>query len=256
MLIVTVDLDWAPEPAIERTLDFLQSRGVIPTIFATHRSPRVESSLGEIEVGLHPFFDPNSSHGASIEEVVDTVMAIPHNIPAFRCHRYASCNGSKEKMKEAGMWVSSNICTDRELLPPFYDRIGLIEVPIFLEDGGYLFNRYALDAKIPMEEEGLFVVTIHPMHFAINTPYFAYMREIKDRLSRKQWHQLTAQDLKEMEYKGRGIRDFLIDLIDRAGQTESMMRSLANSPKFSTAMTIGEEFRSKQMAKSSLGYSC
>lgn len=56
MLIVTVDLDWAPEPAIEETLDFLQKREIVPTVFVTHRSPRVEASLFEIEVGLHPFF--------------------------------------------------------------------------------------------------------------------------------------------------------------------------------------------------------
>src|SRR6056297_3208949 len=144
MLIVTVDLDWAPEPAIEETLDFLQNRGIIPTVLATHRSPRVEASLCEIEVGLHPFFHPNSSHGKTIEAVIDSVKAIPHNVPAFRGHRYASCNESNKLMLEAGMKLASNICTDLEIVPPFIDRIGLIQVPIYFEDGGYLWNNHPL----------------------------------------------------------------------------------------------------------------
>ena len=144
MLIVTIDLDWAPEPAIEETLNFLQNRGVIPTVFATHSSPRVEASIDEIEVGLHPFFHPDSSHGKTIEEVVDSVMALPHNVPAFRCHRYASCNESNRQMVEAGMKVASNVCTDLEIVPPFIDRLGLIQVPIYFEDGGYLWNCHPL----------------------------------------------------------------------------------------------------------------
>ena len=57
-LIVTLDLDWACEPAIEDTLDFLNRQNIRPTIFATHRSQRVESAMKEIEVGLHPFSIP------------------------------------------------------------------------------------------------------------------------------------------------------------------------------------------------------
>ena len=64
-LIVTVDLDWACEPAIEETLDFLKNENIVPTIFTTHRSAAVEACLDEFEVGLHPYFSPDSSQGST-----------------------------------------------------------------------------------------------------------------------------------------------------------------------------------------------
>ena len=104
-LIVTVDLDWAPEPAIEETLDFIQERGITPTVFITHRSPRVEESMNKLEVGLHPYFGLDSSHGSTISEVVKYVMDLPHNLLAFRCHRFAICNSSRQAMASAGMFI-------------------------------------------------------------------------------------------------------------------------------------------------------
>ena len=91
-IAVTVDLDWACEPAIAELLDFLQDRGIPSTVFVTHRSPRVERSLHELEVGLHPNFAPDSSHGGTLDAVVEHVLGLPHTIPAYRCHRFAASN--------------------------------------------------------------------------------------------------------------------------------------------------------------------
>jgi len=143
-IIITVDLDWACEPAIEETLDFLKNQKIKPTVFITHRSAAVETCMDEIEVGLHPYFSPGSSHGSTIDEVTKHVMDLPHNLAAFRCHRFAICNSSQQAMAEAGMLISSNVCTDLEIVEPFKDRFGLLEVPIFLEDGGYLWRKHPL----------------------------------------------------------------------------------------------------------------
>ncbi|HMV70382.1 MAG TPA: hypothetical protein PKA64_26305, partial [Myxococcota bacterium] len=174
-LAVTVDLDWASEAAIEQLLEALDARGVPSTVFVTHRSPCVEAALGRVEVGLHPYFGVGSSHGDTVDEVVRHVLDLPHDLPAFRCHRFEVSNTSREALVAAGMQISSNVCTDLEVLPPFRERCGLIEVPIWLEDGGYLARGHALDAcTVP---DGDAVVLVHPMHFAVNTPHFDFMRD-------------------------------------------------------------------------------
>lgn len=225
-LIVTVDIDWAPEPAIEETLDFLKSNNITPTIFTTHRSPIIESCLNELEVGLHPYFGKDSSHGSSIPEVVKHVMDFPHNLPAFRCHRFAICNESKQAMTEAGMLLSSNICTDLEIVAPFKDRFGLTEVPIFLEDGGYLWRQHSLEMtktfKNTILGPGIKVITIHPMHFAVNTPHFKYMYDIKQVVSRQEWNNMSKSILDKMRWNGPGIRDFLIEIIAFATNTSTL----------------------------------
>ena len=216
-LIVTVDLDWACEAAIEETLNFLKSQNILPTVFITHRSAIIESFMSEIEVGLHPYFGLGSSHGSTIDEVVKHVMSLPHNFLGFRCHRFAICNSSRQAMVEAGMLLSSNICTDLEIVLPFKDRFGILEVPIFLEDGGYLWRKHPLEinSKLikPCLDLGTKVITIHPMHFSLNTPNFDYMYKIKQSLSRKEWIEMKKSTLDKLRWKERGIRDLIVDLL-------------------------------------------
>jgi Polysaccharide deacetylase len=221
-LVVTVDIDWACEPAVEETLDYLLEQGVAPTVFSTHASQRVKQALGEMEVGLHPFFDPTSSHGNTIPETVAHVMGLPHNLKAFRCHRFAICNTSRQAMVEAGMLLSSNVCTDLEVVSPFRDRFGLLEVPVFLEDGGYLWRRHPLELSDALLVPGKKVILIHPMHFAINTPDFAYMADIKRSMERDQWRNLSRKDLDKLRWKGRGIRDLVVSLLESASSTRSL----------------------------------
>jgi hypothetical protein len=228
-LIVTVDTDWAPEKAIEDTLDFLLELKIKPTVFITHDSEVVKERMKEIDVGLHPFFSADSSHGATVPEVVDYVMNLPHNLPAFRCHRFAICNTSKYAMIEAGMKISSNVCTDLEVIPFFKDRFGCLEVPIFLEDGGYLWRNHSLEVskqlKHALLQPEIKVILIHPMHFALNTPNFAYMYEIKKSLSRYEWQNINATSLNNMRWQGLGIRNFIMQLFEDAPKTKPL-RSL------------------------------
>jgi len=225
-VVVTVDLDWAPELAIEETLDFLKSKNISPTVFVTHRSPRVEASMNEIEVGLHPYFGKASSHGSTISDVIKRVMDFPYNLPAFRCHRFGICNLSKQALKEKGMLISSNVCTDLEIISPFKDRFGLLEVPIFLEDGGYLWRQHSLEINQNLKKivlgKGVKVIIIHPMHFAINTPNFSYMYNIKRSMSCEKWRCMTKSTLNKLRWKGRGIRNFIIELLETADKTSSL----------------------------------
>lgn len=217
-LIVTIDLDWACEPAIEETLEFFKTQKITPTVFITHRSPSVEACMNEIEVGLHPYFAPDSSHGPTISDVVRHVMDLPNNLAAFRCHRFAVCNSSRQAMADAGMLISSNVCTDLEIVRPFKDRSGLLEVPIFLEDGGYLWRKHPLEITQGLKDallgQGTKVILIHPMHFALNTPHFNYMYDIKQSVSRAEWKSMTKSALNKLRWKGRGIRDLLTELLD------------------------------------------
>lgn len=222
-VIVTVDIDWACEPAIEETLDFLESRKITPTVFSTHNSPIVERLINKIDVGLHPYFGHNSSHGTTIPEVVKHILDLPHNFAAFRCHRFAVSNASKQAMVEAGMLLSSNVCTDLEIVTPFRDRFGLIEVPIFLENGGYLWRNHPMKLNQSLQNAilgyGIKVIIIHPMHFALNTPNFSYMYDIKQSVDRVGWKNMTKSTLNKLKWNNDGIRNLIIELLQLAPAT-------------------------------------
>ena len=232
-LIVTIDLDWACEPAIELTLLAMEELGIPVTVFATHRSAAVESRADTLEVGLHPYFGgDDSSHGSTIAAVVDHVTRIPHNLKAFRYHRFAGSNETNSAMRAAGMTISSNVCTDLETIPPFRSRCGLLEVPIFMEDGGYLQQGHPLHGSLQLDRalltDGIKVLLLHPMHFALNTPHFDYMVDIKKQLSRTEWQGLTLQTLQERRWPGRGIGDLLLDILRRAVARGTSIASLGD----------------------------
>ena len=67
----TSDLDWAPEAAIEETLEFYFQNGIHPTIFVTHPSKVVNKYKNKINLGIHPNFILPSSQGNSMEEIVE-----------------------------------------------------------------------------------------------------------------------------------------------------------------------------------------
>lgn len=215
---VTVDLDWASDAAVAGLLDHLRREDIPVTVFATHASPCVAARFKHLEVGLHPHFGAGSSHGATVEEVVRSVMALPHNLPAFRCHRFASSNEIREGLASAGMRISSNVCADLDAVPPYRDRTGLLELPVFFEDGGYLYRGHPLNVAAPLapalERVGPKIVLLHPMHFAINTPSFGYMREIKRSTTREAWAAMSPATLEALRFRGRGIRDLILDFLD------------------------------------------
>lgn len=214
---VTIDLDWACEPAVEELLGHLGAEGIPATVFVTHRSAAVAARAGALEVGLHPYFAPDSSHGGTVEEVVRHVLALPHDLPAFRCHRFAVSNEVREAMAEAGMNISSNVCADLEAVPPFRDRHGLLEIPVFFEDGGYLHRGHPLSVGAPLEAAlgapAPKVLLLHPMHFAVNTPHAGYMAEIKRSVSRAGWVGMSGAALDALRWPGHGIRDLVIELL-------------------------------------------
>ena len=215
-IAITIDLDWASESAIDDTLQYFSGKKLPVTVFATHNSEVVAKS--GFDVGLHPFFGKNSSHGTDISDVVINILQVPHNLKVFRSHRFENSNETYQAMLENGFYASSNICTDLELLSPFYNRFQMLEVPIFLEDGGYLFNKHPLQLNDTLKDKllspGLKTIVIHPMHFNLNTPEWEFMVKIKEEFNREQWNSLLEKDLKKIRSYKQGIRNFMTELVD------------------------------------------
>ncbi len=231
-IAITIDIDWASEVVIELTLDYFIKRNIPITVFSTHDSMVLRDRFKELKIGLHPYFSTDSDHGTTIDATIEHIQKLPHNIKAYRCHRYIVSNEIQEKMQTIGMECTSNVCTNLENIQPFYNRFNTLEAPIFLEDGGYLFNNHPLELnmniKSKMLTEGLKTISIHPMHFALNTPNWEFMRQIKKRSSRKEWNNFNVNKVNEMRYGGTGITDFMESLVMFSVNQGSSFISLEN----------------------------
>jgi hypothetical protein len=213
----TSDLDWAPEVAIEGILKLFLERGIRPTMFVTHPSQVINKYKDEIDIGIHPNFIQPSSQGNNIDDIIDYCVGLAPETRVFRAHRWYSSNDIYDRLLRKGFTYESNLCTSMDLVDPYIQRSGMISFPVFFEDGAYIMHSDKIDfnmVKQKFMQNGLKVVNIHPMHFALNTPYFQYTRQIKDKLTRNEWVGMDENMLEDLKYKGKGITNFIIQLMD------------------------------------------
>lgn len=98
--IITIDLDWAPDFAIDLAANRLVESQVRATWFVTHSSPAVDRLKAHpdlFELGIHPNFLPGSSHGANQVEVLRHCLEL---VPSARCVRTHSLVQSSRLLAE------------------------------------------------------------------------------------------------------------------------------------------------------------
>lgn len=216
----TADIDWASEPVLKIFYEHLTSYGIQPHTFVTHKSKIVESLLSkkQIEAGIHPNFLAGSSHGNSFKEVIENCLKIIPASSIYRSHRAFSVTDTSHLLKnEYGHVASSNVITIMQKnLKPILHESGLIEFPVFFEDGTHLYNELDLSLNFYKENflsPGIKLINMHPMNFVINPSAIGFMRHIKDSLSREAYNQFSDADILKYRNESRGIKDLCIEII-------------------------------------------
>ena len=110
---LTLDIDWAPDVAIDFVADQLIKHKVRATWFVTHSSPSVErlQQYPELfEMGIHPNFMPGSTHGENPSEILAHCLDL---VPNARCMRIHSLFQSSplllQILKESSINIDSSI---------------------------------------------------------------------------------------------------------------------------------------------------
>lgn len=219
-IILTFDVDWAPEWMIEETIGMLREANCPGTYFATHRSAALSSLAEEhgFEVGLHPNFLPNSSHGTTVDAVFRTLKEFYPEATSCRTHSLMQSEPLLTQMaRDHGMEVdcsihlpqASAVCPHRLVLDD--DGTSIVRLPHIFQD-----NMYALSGAdwtveaLRIGRVGWNVFNFHPVHIALNTSSFSQYRAIK-ALGPVQ--DLQPSDIRPYRNSGRGAATLLSDLI-------------------------------------------
>ena len=89
LMALTIDIDWAPDFMIDFAAEALAARRVCATWFVTHSSPAVDRLRQHpklFELGIHPNFQPGSTHGKEWAEVLDHCMGLVPDATSMRTH--------------------------------------------------------------------------------------------------------------------------------------------------------------------------
>lgn len=216
----SIDTDWASEDCIREMVDFFMGNGIPINIFCTHPSAVLAKCKNNplVELGIHPNYCEGSSQGNTMDEITDYCMNLVPEARSVRGHRWFSSNDMYDRLVKRGILYDSSECSMMDCVEPYIHRSGLLRFPVFFEDGGALWFGVEPDFKSNgrkyFSQNGLKVLDLHPIHFAINSPTNSYYRRIADGMPRQEYNTMNAETILRLRYTGKGISNYVIELVD------------------------------------------
>lgn len=202
-MVLTFDIDWAPDFMIEYVANILINRQVKATWFVTHLSPalsqlRLHPEL--FELGIHPNFLSNSTHGTNPGEVLNHCLEIVPEARSMRTHSLMQSTPLLNTIMMSQITLDSSIYLPHSegIKPISYWWQGkeMLRLPIFWEDD---LEMERPDGCWTLKEltrfgEGLKIFDFHVIHIYMNA---RDMKQYLELRSRAPINQLTSSDVNQ-----------------------------------------------------------
>jgi ubiquinone/menaquinone biosynthesis C-methylase UbiE len=218
----TADCDWAPEWVLRDFVALFDHYEIPLTPFITNKSDVIEKRYQAPElrprVGLHPNFLPGSTHGTSVEEVVEHVCGLWPDAVCFRSHSFSDSSPMMLQFARRGFVYDSNLALFfPQNAQPVQHCTGIVRFPVYWEDDVHRDNGCEFDFsrfRHFFEAPGLKVINCHPVLIALNLATLADYNAVKPKLS-AQFRKGRIDPADRIEpVRGNGPRTFLIELLD------------------------------------------
>lgn len=173
-ICLTIDIDWAHDALILDLLNFLVQRNIAATWFVTHDTPMLREIANRgHELGLHPNLNPLLTAGPGGRDAAKRLLDLQRLVPearSIRCHSLVRSSRLSSQFARAGLTRESNVFLPFDqtgLVPCWRGPEGMLQVPVHWEDDVYMEGAVG-NPLLGLQQDGLFVVDIHPIHFFLN----------------------------------------------------------------------------------------
>lgn len=218
--VLSFDWDWAIDEILEDTLALILEAEVKATMFVTHETPVLdkmrESPL--ISMGLHPNFNPllrGQTSSSSPASIMSDLKEIVPEAKVLRSHSMSHSGLWLNSYKELGIsHLSQYYMGGVKNIQPFKHVNGLVEVPVYFADDGYLLvknhkqNNPCLAEITSIPTKAVKVYNFHPIHIALNSSSFTAYQSTKRY--HREWDSIAG-----IRGSAFGVRDILHLLIQR-----------------------------------------
>lgn len=221
-VVLTLDLDWAPDFVIDFVAEQLVTRGVRATWFVTHNSVAVErlrATESLFELGIHPNFLPGSSHGSSPTEVLRHCLELVPDAVSVRTHALVQSSPLLATiMAETPIQrdVSLHLPYAHHLSPFDYHWEGrtILRVPYYWEDD------FEMEVPAPCwdlsriigQHAGLKVFNFHPIHVFLNSARREPYAQLKGNVP--SLNLATPDSLAPYVQDGSGTRSLFFEMLE------------------------------------------
>jgi hypothetical protein len=220
---ITFDVDWAPDWAIERCIEMCRSYSVPATFFVTHPSPALQAIASDplFELGIHPNFLPNSSHGSGMKEVLDHCLELVPFARSMRTHALVQssllfmviCDDYPSIETDVSLFLPNHRSLQPTELYLGYKGRRLVRLPYFWEDDVCAeWPHWSWESLAPASD-GLRIFDFHPAYIALNTARMQGYRELKQALGSRRLYEVGPSDFAPYVNPGQGARTFLERLL-------------------------------------------
>lgn len=229
-VLVTLDVDWAPDFAIDLAAEELLRNRVRATWFVTHDSPAIQRlrSYPELfELGIHPNFLSGSSHGATPREVLSHCLELVPEAVSARTHcLFQSTPLLCEMIDSTPIRLDGSLYLPHaaSISPVPYEWNGrrMLRVPHFWEDDFEMARarpNWRVESLLA-NGDGLKVFDFHPIHVYLNSRTPDAYNRVKGTAS--QLPEVTEANAAPHVQAGAGARTVFMDLVAHQANSESL----------------------------------
>lgn len=224
-IMLSLDIDWAPDEVIEYSLSILESYGITATLFMTHL---IDIDTRDHEIAIHPNFTTLELD----KHIADRMQDYPDS-QGVRSHSFFFTERLRPVYKNYGFMYQSNVMMYmQENIQPYFMAPGMVEVPLCWMDNFYIvMESDKADFVLPpgyLERPGLKLFNFHPVHVYLNTC------SLEDYEKAKQFYHRSEELVKYRNTARRGVGDMFVDLlkyISEKGLPSRPIREIAREYK-------------------------
>jgi hypothetical protein len=228
-ILLTFDVEWAPEFAIDFVAERLAQASVSATWLVTDANPAIERLREHpelFELGIHPNFLPRATHGDDPRSVLEHCMAIVSDATTMRSHSFTV---SSHILIEA--LLSTPIRNDLTVLLPYtpvphpadywWEGRRMVRFPTFWEDDAE-FERPSpiFDfAQVAETAPGLRILNLHPLLVYLNASDFEPLHALRKRVP--DLRHATEGDAADLVSTRQGARSMFEGALDSLSSRET-----------------------------------
>lgn len=218
-LLLSFDVDWAPDWAVERCASMCLDHNWQATFFVTHESKIVDMLKAEpqFEVGIHPNFASGSTHGGTPQEVIQYCLELVPDATSMRSHGFISSAALSTLVATRYRQIE----VDTSVFLPFQSQIEPVRrylgspqtylaiLPTWLSDMSSAQTPGWSWTELPPKAAGICLVNVHPIHVALNSRDGTSYGELKRTLRDSPLSALASKDVRPFVNKEEGVATWL-----------------------------------------------
>ncbi len=234
-LIITLDVDWAPDFMIDHVAQILIDAQVKATWFVTHPSKAIDrlNSFNDLfELGIHPNPLHGSTHGNTEDEVLTYTRKLLPQASSMRTHGlYQTSNWLIKAAKKYDIKIDVSLflprATHLQMHQIKWYGASIWRIPYFWADDSEMFEKQPLwtPSDSLIKSPGLKVFDFHPIHIMLNTDRFEKYEYLKQIRPLALWDEEFTQT---HIYHGYGPRVMFLELVEKLAGKGAQINELVD----------------------------